>query len=99
MAVCVISNLAIDNLAWYPIVAPINCNYFSIVNRTRTISLRSNPTDPTTQDSIPLTSYEEITSPPTMNQQGSPRFSAGQITGYYVQDPGGASTAVLRFVL
>lgn len=94
--------LSVDNVSWTPIVAPIDCMSFSAKNTALVdLKIRTDSTDPNTQDTIPAGAMETILAPPhspgIQDQGKATRFLSGDTLGY-LQAASGTGPVLLTFL-
>ncbi len=94
--------IAIDNVSWTPVVAPIDCQGVGIKNSVAVdLKVRTDSADPTTQDIIPAGNQEGVMIARTLgNVQfdlASQRFRAGD-TICFLQAASGTGPALATFV-
>lgn len=90
----VVKNFSIDGLQWWPIAAPIACNYWSL-RGAADMHVRSDPDDATTEDDVPVGSQEACISGQTSFRHF--RYQANDVV-IYVKSQAGAQVVVARFV-
>ena len=94
--------IAIDNVSWTPVIAPIDCQGVGIKNSVAVdLKIRTDSADPTTQDTIPAGNQEGVM---VSRSQGGvqfdvapERFRAGD-TICYLQAASGTGPALATFV-
>lgn len=93
----IIKRLTLDALTWTPIVAPVDCQQFGLSEDTLSsaIKLRSDPTDSTTEMTLPAGYQGKVITPPAGATRSN--FAKNQII-VYAQSPLGTITAVATFV-
>ena len=94
--------LSVDSVSWTPIVAPIDCMSFSAKNTVLVdLKIRTDSTDPNTQDTIPAGAMETILAPlhpPGIQDQGkATRFLNGE-TLAFLQAASGTGPVLLTFL-
>ncbi len=96
--------VVIDQNQWYPIVASIDCNYWS-VRPPADCHIRTVQNDANTEDDLPPNTFEALTSatpPPGFGsgvpQPYAPRYKQGD-TVLYIKSQGTTMSVVARFVL
>lgn len=96
MSVPVIRQLAISNVSWTAVVAPAECDFFSIRNDAGDTLIRTNQTDPTTQDSIPQGQQWQLALQ-APNGTGSVRYHVGEVVAY-LQSVSGSPTVIVTWL-
>jgi hypothetical protein len=85
---------------WTPIAVPLDCNFFSVINKGETeVTIASNQDDPTTQDTLVPGAAEEALYGENENEIGTvSRFRNGDVL-FYATVASGAGTLSGRFLM
>lgn len=102
-AVLAYKTVTVGNVSWVPLLATIDCNYFSIFNQfggwfgfgAQSVTLCSDPNDATTQKPLGIGMQEILSAPPYVTNYY--RYRAGDIICYAKADSGSAEL-ILTFV-
>jgi len=94
--------IAVDNVSWTPVVAPIDCMGVAIKNSVSVdLKIRTDSADPATQDLIPAGNQDGVMvsryGDNPSDARSGPRFYAGEAIAY-LQAASGTGPALVTFV-
>jgi hypothetical protein len=87
--------VTIDPVSWTPLTVPFDCSNFSVKNRdtTNAIRIRTNPSDPNTEDLLPPGAEQSLANP-----HHRFRYQMGS-QPVFVQATAGTGPVVVKFMI